>query len=312
MKKQIVLVISFLLVFITSGCQSEWKQPIPEGEIVFQVAGSGSHALGFVQADGENAQVIEIGKEFASPDWSPDGVILYGLTEGKGSTVGWPAYWNVNDGRFRNCNAGYANQIVSAGDPAHPESALIALSREIVLIDIDRCKKIETLVDVGDQIFLEVDSISYLPDSPYLIYSIAKYNYDSNDIGIRVPKMEFFIFRLDMSTGEKNQIANGVEASLSPDHSRIAYVGIDGLYIMPVDGTNPRRLFARRFLNTNGSAPGEITPLPRWSPDGNWLVFHLCEDEVCAIDTTPIYKLSVETGEMIKLTTGGWYPSWRP
>ena len=45
---------------------------------------------------------------------------------------------------------------------------------------------------------------------------------------------------------------------------------------------------------------------PEWSPDGQWLVYHLWENK-----QYNIHKLNLETGEDEVIFEGGLYPHWR-
>jgi hypothetical protein len=42
---------------------------------------------------------------------------------------------------------------------------------------------------------------------------------------------------------------------------------------------------------------------PSWSPDGQWIVY--------AYGDYIIYKVNVDTGEIVQLYDGGYFPSWR-
>jgi Tol biopolymer transport system component len=100
----------------------------------------------------------------------------------------------------------------------------------------------------------------------------------------------------------------------------VAYTGEDGIYVARKNGSDKRRVV--RYENPEyGGAKAisamEWPPMPVWSPDGNWLVYHKCELEkielVCIrTENYVIYKVNVHTGEEVKIIEGGLNPYWRP
>jgi dipeptidyl aminopeptidase/acylaminoacyl peptidase len=99
-------------------------------------------------------------------------------------------------------------------------------------------------------------------------------------------------------------IRSVADASVSPDGKRIAFVvkepgdsskpdkaRDDNIWIVPVDGREPARLFAF-------SAKSENTP--RWSPDGRWLAFLSDRGED---GQTQIWLMRADGGEAEKLTS---------
>jgi len=103
------------------------------------------------------------------------------------------------------------------------------------------------------------------------------------------------------------------EPDWSPDGQTIAFVhcanfsvqgdSISGIYFVDSDGSN-RRLFFRCAWETAGVYRGLIYD-PRWSPDGQWLVFSM---------GAQIWKVKVNGDSLTQLTTEGrnFYPDWSP
>lgn len=74
------------------------------------------------------------------------------------------------------------------------------------------------------------------------------------------------IYLYNFSTGALNQIATGMDPSLSPDGQRVTFTRLGangGVYVVNVDGSNERRIFA------SDQAPRS----PSWSPSGDKIVF---------------------------------------
>lgn len=74
------------------------------------------------------------------------------------------------------------------------------------------------------------------------------------------------IYGYNLSSGRLWQLTNGFDPAISPDGQTVAFVragGETGLYLINIDGSNERLIFSGR--NTLAA--------PKWSPDGNYLVF---------------------------------------
>jgi uncharacterized protein YraI len=74
------------------------------------------------------------------------------------------------------------------------------------------------------------------------------------------------IYAYDLATGELWPLTYGADPAISPDGSTVAFVrdgGENGLYLIDIDGNNERLIFAERNRLSS----------PKWSPDGQWLVF---------------------------------------
>jgi len=73
------------------------------------------------------------------------------------------------------------------------------------------------------------------------------------------------IYAYDLAGGDVWPLTNGFDPAISPDGSTVAFVrdgGETGLYLINIDGSNERRIFERAALSS-----------PKWSPDGQWIVF---------------------------------------
>ncbi len=75
------------------------------------------------------------------------------------------------------------------------------------------------------------------------------------------------IYLYNLVSGELRLLTSGYDPSFSPDGSKVVFMrggGADnGVYTINVDGSGERKIWGE----------GEILRSPKWSPDGNWIVF---------------------------------------
>ncbi|MEA3439250.1 MAG: hypothetical protein U9R58_03120 [Chloroflexota bacterium] len=302
--KQTLLYLCISLFLV--GCQYAWSQPIPDGDIVYMTFSDGIDELGFVNPDGSDNQIIEIDEKFAKPVWSNDGKILYGLSGSAqaGAYGGHPAYWDLERGYYRICTGRipFYYQIQGSDNADNPYEVIIMRVREIIVMDLDKCEQVQTLVDYSAYPNYEIEGFSYSSSRQELVYGLVVNPYKN-------PKYKIML--LDIKTGEKKQLAEGINPSWSLDGTKIAYLGLDGLYVILSNGEEPRQLSYRQPTDLFRYRWG---PLPRWSPDGEWLVYHRCikEQEYCLLEYEWIYKIRTSDGAEECIAAGGKYPSWRP
>lgn len=305
----------FLLSVFTSvmlaSCQSSWRQPIPDGNIVYM---AGYSELGFIQPDGTDNQIIEPRKRLAIPVWSNDGNIIYGLSGSgqAGAYGGYPAYLDLEFGRYKVCsfkiwrqNWPFYKQIQGSGNPLNPYEVIVMYVWEIVLIDLSRCKKVQTYVDYsahpGDY---SIAGFSYSPLTQELVYGLVVNPYKED--------REYQLIQLDINTGNQVQMAEGINPSWSPDGTQIAYLGMDGLYVISAEGQGNKKVVYQPFFSPwEGPSPWHPTTFPQWSPDGKYIVYHRCSTEdLCRWEEAQIYRISSAGGPEILIHLGGKYPSW--
>lgn len=129
--------------------------------------------------------------------------------------------------------------------------------------------------------------------------------------GTHIAYTEFRIKIVDIKTGEIKIIQeSGSNPTFSPDGNQIAFIKEDGIFARELNGAASQQV-AVLSIWLGGS---EFKPIPFWSPDGNWLLYHQCEREEWDCnqrDQFSIYKVNVHTQEVVKIVEGGLYPYWR-
>lgn len=137
---------------------------------------------------------------------------------------------------------------------------------------------------------------SLSPDGRALAYSVKSSSFMQHYLRIR---------HLDHSDS-KNLLRSPVDvigADWSPDGAFIAYTAVGrGIFVIDTTGSNPRQITETGFI-------------PRWSPDGKFLVFSTNPPAAVGV-TNAIHLFSFQTGrqEVISPRNGlkyGW-PSWSP
>jgi hypothetical protein len=290
----------FILSFYLTGCSlTWWAQSIPAVDIVYQ-AGKDEPQLGFVNADGSNNSFINLIKDVGVPIWSLDGHALFGL---ENIYQDYAFEWTPGE-RPKRCKDWFGlHTIQHLNDENSVYKALVVSSQKIFIGDLRRCKVEEILVDTRDIGELFVYGASYSHTVKTLIYGLGKYAKDR--------PTEYKIIKLDIPSKMKTIITNGVNPTWSHDGRWIAYVGEDGIYIIRPDGSGSRNVVNHTFVDPRTKDYGVVTPIPRWSPDDQWIIFHQCEKYDCIDYENSIYKVEVETGKIEKIIDGGAFPDWR-
>lgn len=303
-----ITILIIIIPLCLSSCKSSWQEQIIDAAIVYMPS---YRKVGFVDANGENNQIIEIQSKFTKPVWSTDGNIIYGLSGSAqaGSYHGHPAYWNIETGRFLICtdNLPFFEYIQGRDSANNPYEVIVQDVWKISLIDIIQCKRVKTFVDYSeDPGRFAIAGFSYQSNTQELVYGLIENPYKDR---------KYYIKKLDTKTGEEVTLVEGINPVWSPDGKYIAYIGLDGLYVMEASGSDRLQLVKRFFFDTKTKAgsPWSPTPIPRWSPDGEWVIYHRCSTEkLCSSEDAGIYKIRSRGGTEELLLVGGKYPSWRP
>lgn len=293
----------FVLALVLSGCDFTAHQSFPQAEIVYQTNLYPPHGIGFIDADGFNSVILDVTRDFRKPVWSSDGKTMYGLANGKSPFIGYPAYWE--NGGFKECrNWGDMWYIQRVGD-GNGKEVLTSNAHAILRVDLSKCEEIQVIVDYSnhkDVMVNGITGISYAEATQELLYGL-----ETRDPGHFTAV--YSVMKMNITNQQALEIARGLNPTWSPDFSQIAYVQWDGIHIMEADGSQDRQVVAHKFGNPD-EIPSDSIPTPQWSPDGQWVVYHLCQSEDACTEQT-IYRLNVASGKVDEIVAGA-YPSWRP
>jgi Tol biopolymer transport system component len=311
-RKYFFLTISLISLIIAIGCSTMygWPKSVPDGDIIFQSIMYSPYELYFVQADGSKAQMLKVPRNFVKPIWSSDGKRIYGLFNPRGMPqydgIGYPAYWNIEKGSFTRCssNLPYYWQIEEYGNSSNPNEVILHNIDEIILFDMKSCREIKKFVDYTDHTTgLNICGFSYFAKTEELLFGEFTSAYPA----------VYRVVKLNLNTGKRVELAKGVNPAWSPDRTKFAYVGLDGLYIMQANENQPRQLIKTQFFDPKvGGSLEFYAPLLRWSPDGEWLLYHQCVEKICQVKETRIFKIRVSDGSVENIFIGGEFPSWIP
>ena len=131
------------------------------------------------------------------------------------------------------------------------------------------------------------------------------------------------IFVMNLQTGDKQVIAEGINPAWSPDGEWLAYTALDGIYLVRRNGTERRQLldwsaywpepwaWYHWHVDDLYYQPQGWPARPEWSPDGKWIVYHRPVGQSGGEQKFAIFKLNVETGEEVKIVDDGINPHWR-
>lgn len=109
----------------------------------------------------------------------------------------------------------------------------------------------------------------------------------------------FYLY--DLASGALTPITGGLDPALSPDGSEIAFTRIGGnaggVYLIGSDGSDERQIFGGR----------EQLMAPKWSPDGNWIVFSRSNGSYTCNDIAFVGCIS--DGQLFPVPPGGLPPA---
>jgi len=203
------------------------RKRFPAAEIVYQSSGWEKPSLGFVNADGSGLKIIGLKTYYPNrPMWSAgrDSIIfiqprhpiaasgLVGTFGGRISILGED--WRVRQCRNRTLWNVYSIEPI---DPStkQDEALIDNAGMQIILFAVDRCREISLHVDYVDDQDRNMIGASLSSDRRYVAFGESS--------GLRYPPKQYSINILDVQTGERRSVAEGINPSWSPENSMIAY-----------------------------------------------------------------------------------------
>lgn len=316
MKSKLFLAGAICFCLILSGCSTttRWvKIDFPNRDIVFEANYDENYGIGFINADGSSPEIFSTKDvRIVQPIWSQDKKKIYFHTINGDPSMEINGLGDIGvietgreDGPFCDVNdiwAVYPTQ--KAGEIIYSNT-----THQLMLMNLDGCKPEKILVDYSNRFpQVLIPSFSLSRDKRYILYTENYSLYINNDYSN--PNIKWTINRIDLQSGGTQAIVDGINATMSPDDRQIAFVRPDGIYLMNFDGSNVRKLVDYRWEHYPEYEP--LAPLPNWSPDGNWLVYHKCvTNDICEHGKEfNIFKLNVSTDQETQLYAGGLYPYW--
>lgn len=314
---------------LLSGCRV--TEPLPDSDIVFQTMTEdrGPRTLGFVNADGSDLEHIELrtspGGMPVFPARTSDGALLIFHGAHMPGYAG-PISAITSEGRLVRYDEDFfwghgwvvpvpgSHQVVIA-EPytgGRPED----IKEHIQLLDLDKNMASQTYVtttgvclEVGTSALHGVNLIyvrGWLVDGDYPMGKVVSLNTETEVETVLVTEKGDYPDMLAMP-------------AISPDGRWVAYTAKDGIFMVGIEGDEPRQVVetcvARRRQSDGHTLWDDWPPAPSWSPDSQWLVYHRCTrpcPEWCSdIEDYSIFKVNVETGEEIRLVEEGLNPYWR-
>lgn len=238
MKINIFFPFLWIILFLSS-C-STWGQKIPTGKIIYMPPYDG---LGFIQPSGDANEVLNINEKLDKPVWSFDGKSILGLTGAPGAFLGYPAVWDIENGKYKVCgkNRVQFGQIQDAGDPENPHAVVILGTWDIFLLDMSSCKQLKIFVDYSK--FpgkYALAGFSYFHATSSLVYGLVINPDEAN--------REYQLNQLNIKTGIEGILAEGINPAWSHDGKQIAYLGLDGLHVMNLDITEDKLILEQSFF----------------------------------------------------------------
>jgi hypothetical protein len=308
-------------VFSLAGGNLPERAPeyFPESEIIFDAGGG---EIGFMNADGTNLSFLNLGVISEDDDYT------YGtlpIMNSLGDTLVFlevpvsPYHDIIAEGKLVVARVGEVTVVCENWYSERPQTSgeeiyvLQAGTEYLGLYDLDDC------ADSGNSLPVQTFAVPVWQNTDESVFEKR-----APSISVMAPNGQMVVYRSledqivvrEIGNGNEVIIGEGDFPSWSRDSQWLAYTGYDGIYIAQTNGTNVHRVFtsdhvgltSRASVGPSGTFP---PPWPSWSPDGKWLVFHMCDGAPYCQTEIGIYKVNVETGEIVKILDHGIFPSWR-
>ncbi len=303
MKKSAVF---FLIIFFFAGCDSNTQVNIPDADFVYQTIRDRKDVLGFYTFVNDKVDIIDIGYPLQYPMIFNQDYIIGTSKEGNfGSVRNWMGRLEIVNRK----GLAYKCSLHEKGYQQIPDknSILFSDAYNIYRIDSENCKIIETVIS-REEINKayqgsHISSFTISNKGDFVILSLLQQEYRLYKIALS----NFMV--IDMKE-------IGTNASISPDDSKVAYLGDQGIMLWELDSGNKIKLID--YKNTKekhkiGYDRG-VDPKPMWSHDGNKLIYHKCLQDVGSIcediNDYAIFTYDLATGVETEIIVEGINPSW--
>ena len=316
-----ILIIAGLLIQSNCSFQNIAPDQFPDADIIFQTStlkgGQTDETLGFVNEDGSSLTYLSVsvpgrlgGRSVPSlPIITGDGSAIIFRIKPDPLIPGELVVMNIGESPVICAIDPGMNRPMLTSDQSYVIVDLVSPPGRLVGFSPEECE--EGMLDQTEEIY-DVMTLQYYPESGALspngrsLAFVAWYKEsDSSAIFVR-----------DLASEQNIIVGYGIAPAWSPDGQRLAYRGEDGIYIVSADGTAEHLIVD--YANPEEWRSYEVwPPLPSWSSDGKWLVYHKCTPykggvkRVCdAQEDYSIFKVNIEIAEEINILDGGLNPFW--
>jgi dipeptidyl aminopeptidase/acylaminoacyl peptidase len=330
--------------WVSSGPDGDWLASVTNGRIGFactRCGEDGSRAVATVEPDGSDRRIL--GSAFGVATWSPDGervvvaqeeqrsfdhTLMIMDADGSDAMLlgqGWEPAWSP-DGEwlaFSNQMAGTLVVIdpdgrrfdLTVNDHGAPGSLVWAPDNErlaFVAIDCPDCP-------IGEPIMGDPPSAIYLFTPPMGSVDLVVGGAYYSDLSWSPDGSSLTYLWTDLSTGSEVRqldIADGTTTTLfanspelsgwepSPDHSRLVALSTEGIVVADAERRDPRVIVPT--TDTMNPTPNA----PRWSPDGQWILYDMSWTTGDAVDT---WIVPADGSDEPRLVSEDAYnASWQP
>lgn len=309
--RKLKFIFFLVALLISSSCNAInpiEKIEFPKTDIVYQAityhtpGEPFNNIIGFINADSSENVLLKIKYRAHQPVFSKewDGVFFLQTRNPVDITPsdGYVFFLSSN-GEYKNCDSKSTQVYSKFIFPLNIGKHIVVTVDEfnIQLFSIDNCQIIKTLIEYSNNIQnFFIDSAFPSNAGDKVIFSVYDRSLDSH-----------IIKSVDVNTGEiKDIFQGGYNPSFSPDDKEIAYLESDGIYIADLNGSNQHKLVPLSFKGWSAM------PIPLWSPDGRFLIYHKCTKQICTEELFDysIYKADAKTGKETKVIDQGLFPVW--